>query len=62
MQSAIIIHLLDMMALIMIYLLPHAHFHGNSLCIRKEIMLSLLGQKQRQAIHHPETQQQENEK
>lgn len=48
MQSAIITHLLDMMALIMIYLLPHVHFLGNSLCICKEIMLSLLGQKQRQ--------------
>lgn len=62
MQSAIITHLPDMMTLIMIYLLPHVHFHGNSLCICKEIMLSLPGQKQRQTIYHPETHWQENKK
>ena len=39
MQSAIITHLPDMMALRMIYLLPHVHFHGYSLCICKEILL-----------------------
>lgn len=39
MQSAIITHLPDMMALRMIYLLPHVHFYGDSLCICKEILL-----------------------
>lgn len=53
MQSAVVTHLLDMMALIMIYLLPHVHFHGSRLCICKEMMISLLGQKQRQPIYHP---------
>lgn len=62
MQSAIITHLPDTMALIMIYLLPHVHFHGNSLCICKEIMLPLPGHQQRQTIYHLETQRQEGEK
>lgn len=39
MQSALITHLPDMMALRMIYLLPRVHFHGDSLCICKEILL-----------------------
>ena len=43
MQSAIITHLPDMMALRMIYLLPHVHFHGYSLCICKEILLLCQG-------------------
>lgn len=55
MGSAIITHLLDMMALITIYLLPHVHFHGSSLHICKGIMLSLPRQKWRNTVYHRET-------
>lgn len=49
MQSAVITHPLDMMALIMMYLLPRAHFLAVA-CAFAEMVPSLLGQMQRPSI------------